>query len=97
MTNSPAVTLLVNPERLRRGLDAMVEEKRRALRGDPTQQIATISAKLDELEDKRVRFQHAYAEGAISLEDLRARLAELEDDREGHLSILDTIRGQHRN
>jgi site-specific DNA recombinase len=86
--------LLVNPERLRRGLDAMVEEKRRALCGDPTQQIATVSAKLDELEDKRMRFQHAYAEGAISLEDLRARLAELENDREGLLSILGNIKGQ---
>ncbi len=27
--------LLTDPDRLRRGLDAMVEEKRRALRGDP--------------------------------------------------------------
>jgi hypothetical protein len=41
-----------------------------------------------------MRFQHAYAEGAISLEDLRARLAELENDREGLLSILGNIKGQ---
>jgi site-specific DNA recombinase len=86
--------LLVNPKRLRRGLDAMIEDKRKALRGDPTQQIVTISTKLDELTDKRVRFQHAYAEGAISLEDLRARLAELEGDRESLLSTLDNIKGQ---
>jgi uncharacterized protein YerC len=37
--------------------------------------------KLAEAEAKRVRFQHAYAEGIISLDDLKARLAELDDAR----------------
>src|SRR5829696_7935769 len=35
--------------------------------------------KLAEADAKRVRFQHAYAEGIIGLDDLKARLAELDD------------------
>jgi hypothetical protein len=37
--------------------------------------------KLAEADRKRARFQHAYAEDAIGLEDLKARLAELEELR----------------
>jgi hypothetical protein len=37
--------------------------------------------KLAEADAKRVRFQHAYAEGIIGLDDLKARLAELDDAR----------------
>jgi hypothetical protein len=33
------------------------------------------------LRPKHVRFQHAYAEGIIGLDDLKARLAELDDAR----------------
>jgi hypothetical protein len=33
------------------------------------------------LDHKRIRFQHAYAEDAISLDDLKTRLAELEEER----------------
>ncbi len=33
---------------------------------------------LDEIEAKRVRLQHLYAEGVIEMEDLRARLSELD-------------------
>ena len=37
--------------------------------------------RLAEADAKRVRFQHAYADGIIGLEDLKARLAELDDTR----------------
>ena len=37
--------------------------------------------RLTEADAKRVRFQHAYAEGIIGLEDLKARFAELDDIR----------------
>ena len=48
--------------------------------------------KLAEADAKRVRFQHAYAEGIIGLDDLKARLAELDDARttaEQEIAILE--------
>ncbi|HEY6751550.1 MAG TPA: hypothetical protein VI027_09505 [Rubrobacteraceae bacterium] len=39
------------------------------------------AAKLVELDHKRVKFQHLYAEEIISLDDLRARLADLDGER----------------
>ena len=38
--------------------------------------------KLAEVDRRRARFQHSYAEGVIELDNLRARLAELEEERE---------------
>src|SRR5215208_495729 len=37
--------------------------------------------RLTEADAKRVRFQHAYAEGIIGLDDLKARFADLDDIR----------------
>ena len=41
-----------------------------------------VASGVSEAERKQTRFQYAYAEGAIDLDDLKARLAELEELRE---------------
>lgn len=72
---------LEEPERLRADLDRAVALERDAERGDPAREAKVWAEKLAEADAKRVRFQHAYAEGVVGLEDLRERLAELEEEK----------------
>jgi site-specific DNA recombinase len=71
---------LQDPERLRSDLDRMIELERNGTHGDPEREAKVWAGKLAEASVKRARFQHAYAEGIIGLEDLRQRLAELEEE-----------------
>jgi len=84
--------LLSNPERLRSDLDRMIEMKREAHRGDPRREMDMWLEKLAEADRKGAKFQHAYAEDAISLEDLKARLSELEELRELAQKELESLR-----
>jgi site-specific DNA recombinase len=68
--------VLKNPDRLRRGLERMIERERGEQ--DPAEETVRLTRLLDEIETKRARFQHLYAEGVIEIEDLRARLSELD-------------------
>src|SRR5215203_336647 len=72
---------LEEPERLREDLNRKIELEKSGARGEPEREIKLWAEKLAEADAKRVRFQHAYAEGIISLDDLKARLAELDDAR----------------
>ncbi|MBA3473680.1 MAG: recombinase family protein [Rubrobacter sp.] len=73
---------LEEPERLRADLDRAVElERGGAGRGDPGREAKVWAEKIAEADAKRARFQHAYAEGVMGLEDLRERLAELEEEK----------------
>jgi len=60
----------------------MIAMKRKTHHGDPGREMDIWLEKLGEADRKRTKFQHAYAEDAIALDDLRARLAELEELRE---------------
>ncbi len=71
---------LEEPERLRADLDRAVELER-GMRGDPDREGKAWAQRISEADAKRARFQHAYAEGVVGLEDLRDRLAELDEDR----------------
>ena len=73
--------ILSDPERLRADLERMIEMKRKAHHGDPAHEMDVWLEKVSEVGRKRTKFQHAYAEDAISLEGLKARLAELEELR----------------
>src|ERR687898_1859615 len=72
---------LEEPERLRADLDHKIELERSGARGEPDREMKLWAEKLAEADAKRARFQHAYAEGIIGLDDLKARLAELDDAR----------------
>jgi site-specific DNA recombinase len=72
---------LEEPERLRADLNRKIELEKSGVRGEPEREIALWAERLAEADAKRVRFQHAYAEGIIGLEDLKARLAELDEAR----------------
>ena len=47
--------LLTNPDRLRRGLDAMIEEKRRAMRGNSAREVNVWLDKIAEAHRQRAR------------------------------------------
>src|SRR5215207_3463910 len=70
---------LTDPEQLEADLDRMIEQLRVAPRGDPDRGARYWLEKMEEATCKRSRFQHAYGEGVLSLEDLKARLADIEE------------------
>jgi site-specific DNA recombinase len=75
-------SLLSDPERLRAGLDAMIEEQRGALRGDPEREAEAWFERLAALDRKRGGYLDLAAEGIMDRDELRAKLAELQEDRE---------------
>jgi Recombinase zinc beta ribbon domain len=74
--------LLKQPEQLRADLDAMIKLERDALRGDPDREAKVWANNLAETERKRSGFQDMAAEGLITFDELRAKLATLEETRE---------------
>jgi site-specific DNA recombinase len=74
--------ILSDPERLRDDLDAMIEMKRQAYRNDPREEINHWLKILADANEKRAKYQRAYAADVMTLADLKARLAELEQERQ---------------
>ena len=72
---------LLNPERLRAGLERFLEEERSAARGDPELLLEACLRKISELDDQRLRAQNLAIEGLLSTAELRERLAGLDDQR----------------
>jgi site-specific DNA recombinase len=84
--------LLKDPERLRVGLGALIEEKKRRLRGDPEREALAWLKQLDELAGKRAAYQDQQAAGLMTLDELGTRLTELEDVRRSAESELAKLR-----
>jgi hypothetical protein len=66
-------------DRIREGLDQMIEEERKGRRGDPEQGTKAWFAKLAEVDRSRERYQEMAASGLITFAELSTRLAELEE------------------
>ena len=73
--------ILKDPERLRAGLDYMIEQERRGVHGDPTTETERWLEEISEAGRKRARYQEMAAEGLMDFEELPTRLAALEDTR----------------
>ncbi len=73
--------ILKDPERLRAGLDHMIEQERHSAHGDPASETERWLEEISEAGRKRARYQEMAAEGLIDFDELRARLAALEDTR----------------
>ncbi|MDX6381883.1 MAG: site-specific recombinase, partial [Rubrobacteraceae bacterium] len=73
--------LLKNPQRLRTGLEAIIEEERKGLHGNPERAKKTWLEKLAEVDRKRSRFQDMAAEGYITFDELGIKLSELDETR----------------
>ena len=86
--------LLQDPERLRAGLEEMIEQERAGSRGDPQREIALWLEKAAEVERKRSGFQDMAAEGLITLDELRAKLAGLDETRKAAENEIGLLRGR---
>ena len=73
--------LLCQPDQLRADLDAMIEQEQANLRDDPNQEARTWLEKLEQLDRQRDRAQDLAIEGLLSYDELRSKLADLEDAR----------------
>jgi hypothetical protein len=84
--------ILKDPEQLRADLDAMIEIERDNMLGEPGKEIKLWANKLAETDHKRARYQEMAADDLITFEELRARLAELDDTRKTAERELDALR-----
>jgi site-specific DNA recombinase len=83
--------LLKDPERIRAGMQELIDQERSAGSSDSTEEIAAWSTRLEECERLRRAYQDQQAAGLMTLEELRERLGELEDTRKLARLELDTI------
>jgi site-specific DNA recombinase len=74
-------SLLKSPDLLRAGLEKLIEDERKAIRGNPSREAEVWAEKLTEVERKRSAYQDQQAEGLITLDELRTKLAALEETR----------------
>ena len=73
--------ILTDPEKLRTGLDEMIERERAQMLGDPVKEAAALGKRLGEIKSRRSRYQEMAATGLIDFDELRERLAAIEDER----------------
>jgi hypothetical protein len=78
---STVSAILADPEKLRVGLDEMVERERAQTLGDPAKEAAALGKRLREIKERRSRYQEMAAAGLIDFDELRERLAGIEDER----------------
>jgi hypothetical protein len=74
-------SLMLDPEHLRDDIDRMIEEERNAVGGNPEDEVRIWLERIAAGERKRSGFQDIAAEGLITLDELRGKLAELNDLR----------------
>ena len=86
--------LLLDPERIRAGMERMIAMERETSKGSPEKEARMWSDKLDDAGRKRSRYQEMAAEGLITFSELRERLAELEDTCEVVRGELDALAGR---
>lgn len=74
-------SLLKHPQRVRQGLEAMIETEREGMHGDPEREAKLWLERIAEADRRRGTFQDMAVEGLITFDELRAKLAALEDTR----------------
>jgi Recombinase zinc beta ribbon domain len=86
--------LLKDPEYIRRGIERMIALEQEGRMGNPEQEQRVWAEKLAQIDLKRSRYQEMAAEGLITFEELRAKLAELLEIREATERELDDFRNR---
>lgn len=89
--------LMKDPEQLRADLEEMIKRERKSMRGDPEKEAETWVRKLSEADRKRSGFQDLAAEGLITLDELRAKLAQLEETRKTAKRELEILKYRQRH
>jgi len=86
--------LLKDPEYIRRGIERMIALEQEGRKGNPEQEKRVWAEKLVQVDLKRSRYQEMAAEGLITFEELRVKLAELQDIREATERELEDLRNR---
>jgi DNA repair ATPase RecN len=73
--------VLSDSDTIQRGLDSLIQRETEEERDDPEQVISTLEDRLSQNTHLRRAYQDQQAEGLMTLEELAARLEELEDTR----------------
>ena len=87
-------SLMLDPEHLLEDIERMIEEERNTMHGDPDREAAAWLDSIATAERKRSGFQDMAAEGLITLDELRSKLAELDDLRKTAERELRIIEGR---
>lgn len=85
-------SILTDPEQLRDDLERLIEQERQCVRGDPEREVRTWLEKLSEIDRKRTRYIDLAADGIMSRDELKAKLARLEETRETAENELNALR-----
>lgn len=73
--------MMRNPEQLRDDLDRMIELEEKNTRGEPGKEARTWAERITELAEKRARYQEMAASGLITFDELKEKLADLDESR----------------
>jgi hypothetical protein len=74
---------LSDPERVKAEYDRHLARQRAQLRGDPSEETREIVKRLETLERRRSGYIDLAAEGDLTREELRCKLADVDEQREG--------------
>jgi site-specific DNA recombinase len=88
-------SLLSDPVRLRGGLERMIEEEKSGVHGDPERETKVWLDKLAEVDHMRSVFQDMAAQGLIVFNELRTKLAGLDETRQLAQRELDFLEERH--
>jgi site-specific DNA recombinase len=89
--------MLRDPERIRTGMDRLIERERGAWRGDAEEEKKTWAEQIAEAARLRAAYQDQQAAGLMTLEELGAKLANLQEGRrraEAELAALEEREGR---
>lgn len=74
-------SLLKDPERIRAGMDRLIEQERNTRRGDPEQEAQAWAQTIAKCTRLRSAYQDQQAAGLMTLEELAPKLKELDETR----------------
>jgi site-specific DNA recombinase len=86
--------ILKDPGRILLGMDALIEQKRSEMRGDPAREARAWLERLAEVEQERRGYLRLAAKGLMSEAELDGALAELEETRQTAERELEAVGGR---
>jgi polyhydroxyalkanoate synthesis regulator phasin len=86
--------LLTDPDQLCVDLDAMIEEERKVMRGDPDRESKMWFERLTKVDQERRGYQRLATKGHMTDEELNEVLEELEETRKTAQRELEALRGR---
>ena len=84
--------ILTDPEQLRNDLEHLIEQEQQSMHGDPEREVRTWLEKFAEVDRKRSGYIDLAADGIMSCDELKAKLARLEETRKTAEKELEALR-----